>query len=537
MAEIALLSNQASSLYASSKASGGSDKSAYIYDMKQSSVNKFRERFVKTPINGASFASTATCEVPAFGVLKQMVLKTVIRYNQTDATTVPMFSASLFSQLIDQCSIKNSSREIQVLYGDCIKYLVYNLPDHQSKKWRLAGLDNMLCADAGAYKEGATSTLAGYRGQIKADGNDNDVVVYTVLPFSFFEDFGSSSQYKNCLNTRFLERLSLDIKFAEQIKVVNGATSNATTFKIQSCDLLCSFDVIQDKELQEIESANYSLSQPLAMVVGNWNKTRAEFEATSASMTFPIQLFNTDLAHSLLITVKKISDATQLATLAQLVNEVEHADNTDKSASAGMSMGYGRTATGNLIAGIANNHSANVFRPHTNLHAIPRTATQLVAGAPVNVTTVPLGLGTSRPGQDLCKVDAITITSAGREIYKSETHEETLLLTNTDKRGSCWFSNDHYGRTCGEVADLTDPMGCSRSNLYVIPFGDDSHTDAIRGCLSMKNLNSVKVEVKCSGLQAPATGNARYEVCVYVRKYSALSIESNSGRVSVAVST
>jgi len=199
-------------------------------------------------------------------------------------------------------------------------------------------------------------------------------------------------------------------------------------------------------------------------------------------------------------------------------------------------MGYGATATGNLITGIANNHSGNVVRPHTNLHAIGG-AVQLVSPATTNINSVALGLGTSRPGQDLCKVDSITITSAGREIYKCETHTEALLLTNTDKRGACWFSNDDYQRTQGEIADLADTMGCSRSNLYVIPFGDDTHTDAIRGCLSMKNLNSVKVEVKCSGLQAPVATNARYEVCVYVRKYSALSIESNSGRVSVAVST
>lgn len=529
MAEIALLSNQASSLYASSKASGGSDKSAYIYDMKQSAVNKFRERFVRTPLNGANFASTATCEIPAFGVLKQMVLKTTITYDAASAASVPMFSRAVFSQLIDECSIKNSSRQIQVLYGDTIKYLVYNLPEGQSKKWRLVGLDDMKCADANAYlNNAATSVDKRYRGQIIPSTAIQEVVVYTILPFSFFEGFGSSSQYKNCLNTRFLERLSLDVKFNPHTAVVNAPTGNATTFAIKSCELLCSFDVIQDKELQEIESANYSLSQPLAMVVGNWNKTRAEFTATAADQTFEVQLFNTDLAHSLLIVVKKVSDGTMLSNLAQDVNLVSVNAGGLISANAQYTEGYGTTANGARITAAADLHGMSAY-PRTNLHACCNSAVR---------ANVAAGLGTSRPGQDLAQIDEITITSAGRELYKSTTHEEGLFLTNTDKRGACWFSSDMgRGHIIGESCDLADTMLCSPYNMYCIPFGDDDNCDAIRGCLSMKNLNSVKVSVRCKNLQAPATTNARYEVNVYIRKYSALSIESNSGRVSVAVST
>ena len=538
MAEICLLSNQSSSLYASSKASGGSDKSAYIYDMKQSSVNKFRERFVRTPLNGANFASTATCEIPAFGVLKQMVLRVDIKWTDGTGTDVPMISRSVFSQLIDQVSIKNSSREIQVLYGDCIKYLVYNMEEGQSKKWRLAGCDDLLCADKTAYLDGATAVKR-YKGKLfPASTNERTLTCYCVLPFSFFEGFGSSSQYKNCLNTRFLERLSLDVKFNPSNKVVNEPTAGAWTYSLGTTELLCSFDVIQDKELQEIESANFSLSQPLAMVVGNWNKTRAEFTATAADNTFEIQLFNTDLAHSLLIVCRKVNDTPQLTSLTDAINQ------SPGEVRYRATEGFGLTESAKLVTATAGGDAASagaaanvlqnaVYQPHTNLHAVHVNTIHNNAGA---IDTVAKGLGVSRPGADLCKIDEIVITSAGREIYKSSTHEEGLLLTNTDKRGASWFSSE-MGKKVGETADLEDPMGCSPYYMYCVPFGDDDNCDAIRGCLSMKNLNSVKVSVRCKNLQAPATTSARYEVCVYVRKYSALSIESNSGRVSVAVST
>ena len=129
------------------------------------------------------------------------------------------------------------------------------------------------------------------------------------------------------------------------------------------------------------------------------------------------------------------------------------------------------------------------------------------------------------------KLDTITITSAGRELYKSSSHEESLFITNTNMRGSCWFDDEHY--KIGEPADLQDFNGCSAYNMYLIPFGDDDHTDAIRGMLSLKNLNSIKVALTLKN----AVQLGQYQVDVFIRKYSAISIESNSGRVQVAVSS
>jgi hypothetical protein len=618
MAEIALLSNQSSSLYASSKSSGGSDRSAYIYDMRQSSVNKFRERFIETPLNPAqpTFGGSATCELPAFGILKQMVLKTTINYRMHDTSAAPILSRALFSQLIDQVSIKNSSRELQVLYGDCLKYLVYNLGTEQSKKWRLVGLDNVKCADKDALSsDQANAVDARYNGVIglSAAAAGNDITIYTILPFSMFHGFGSSSEYKNLLNTRFLERLSVDVRFNAREAVLNAKAANGASGgfhvepTIKSCSLLTSFDIIQDKELQAIEQANYSLSQPLAMVLGNWNRTRATFTATGDdTQNFEVQLFNTDLAHSILITVKKINTKDQLYKLAEAINirsVSTGANGSPCDANAQFTEGYGTitsgvkagastktelglaadgtieytSATGALTGGagidaaniaaafplgsvlVLNNKNIPIVRNtgtvatgQTGLTneaastAISRTTTtpqRLPAYErtgkhciPHNTTitgyaTITEGKGVSRPGSDLMKLDTIKITSAGRELYKSSSHEESLFITNTNMRGSCWFDDEHY--KIGEPADLQDFNGCSAYNMYLIPFGDDDHTDAIRGMLSLKNLNSIKVALTLKN----AVQNGQYQVDVFIRKYSAISIESNSGRVQVAVSS
>jgi len=89
-------------------------------------------------------------------------------------------------------------------------------------------------------------------------------------------------------------------------------------------------------------------------------------------------------------------------------------------------------------------------------------------------------------------------------------------------RGSCWF-DDANGRV-GEDADLQDMNGCSQYNMYLVKFGDDDNLDAIRGMLSLKNLNSVKLELEVPNCVEGGT----YEVNVY---------EASSGRISTAVST
>lgn len=576
MAEIALLSNQSSSLYASSKSSGGSDTGSYIYDMKQSGINKFTEKFIRTPLNNAAFGANAQCEIPAFGILRQMVLKTTITYNIKTTAQTPVVAKALFAELIDQVALKNSSRELQVVYGDCIKYLVYNLGSEKSKKWKILGKDDMLIGDVNMLNGTAASAYTPRRpsAEIKtAAGADHTIDVYTVLPFSMFPDFGSDKHtpFKNLLNTRFCERLSIDVKYNPRIKALTASAANdaATGFASEptlTSELICCFDVIQDKELAAIEAANYSLSQPLALVLGNWNKRRSTFTAAAAGENeFEVQIFNTDLAHSMLITCKKVNTAAQLHNLGKAVNlqscnaAATHVANVPTAfcaAHAQFTEGYGtgiaaeRHAINNSIAGggdnVSNGSAQRLVRsfglpmPPTNKHCIPHDCDiQLTAngdGLDLDLrasqgTAVANGVGVSRQGADHQTISEITLTSAGRELYKANNHLEALYLGNSEMKGSCWFDDSNF--RVGEDADLQDQNGASQFNMYLIKFGDDDNLDAIRGMLSLKNLNSVKLNVKVPN----CVSGAKYEVNVYIRKYSAISIEASSGRISTAVST
>ncbi len=557
MAEIALLSNQSSSLYASSTSSGGADQSSYVYDMKQSGVNKFTEKFIRTPINSPAFGGNCQVEIPAFGILKQMVLKTTITYSLNTSASTPMVAKALFAEMIDQVSLKNSSRELQVLYGDCIKYLVYNLGASESKKWRIVGKDDLFLADPAAITSTAASAVGTPRNRYgdvgTAIGVDHTIDVYCVLPFSMFAKFGSDPEtpLKNLLNTRFCERLSLDIKFNPRIKaLVAGAANNAgaaqaftTEPTISKAELITQFDIIQDKSLAAIEAANYSLSQPLALVLGNWNKTRATFTAVSGAggvkNKFEVQLFNTDLCHSMLITCKKVNSESQLHNLTKGIN-IQSVEPTGAAAPvaafAQFTEGYGQTKVAAQVGVAAAGQAVHQPFPYTNKHCIQWDENR-------NVTTIhnfsggtqaerlAAGQGVSRPGADHQKIDSIKLTSAGRELYRADNHLEALYLGNSEMRGSCWF-DDANGRV-GEDADLQDMNGCSQYNMYLVKFGDDDNLDAIRGMLSLKNLNSVKLELEVPNCVEGGT----YEVNVYVRKYSAISIEASSGRISTAVST
>ena len=237
MAEIVLNSNESSSLFSSSKAAAGADSSAYTYSTMQSGVNKFTEHFIRSPINNASFGGgSASVNIPQFGILREMVVHTKIKYRIKTTAQVPVVAKALFAQLIDQVSLKNSSRELQVIYGDTIRHAVYSLGDEKSKKWKLLGQDDLMMTDVNGM---LNTQLASYnpRKNRQAVGfaADTDYVidVYSVLPFSMFPGFGSNEDtpFKNLLNTRFIETLKLDLKYSDRIKVLKNTNANVPKIK------------------------------------------------------------------------------------------------------------------------------------------------------------------------------------------------------------------------------------------------------------------------------------------------------------------
>jgi len=576
MAEIVLNSNASSSLFASSKAAAGADESSYTYSTLQSGVNKFTEKFIRSPINNAKFGSNSSVNVPQFGILREMVIHTQIKYNISTAAQTPVIAKALFAQLIDQVSLKNSSRELQVIYGDTIRHSVYSLGDERSKKWRLLGHDDLFITDvngmnntaAGAYRPRGINRVVG-----TAVG-EHTLDVYTVLPFSMFPGFGSNEEtpFKNLFNTRFIETISLDVKFADRIKVLNASAANgaskgfAVEPTINTAELICKFDIIENNSLKAIEAANYAISTPLAMVLGNYSRVTSSFIATATTAQPKVQLFDTSLAHSILVTVKKVSNKTQYMGLSQAINipscniaATHENDGIAKNmcaANAQFTEGYGATVGANrrtlnhTLAGGGNNladgsiqmlvRALGLPMPATNKHCIPNDCAITLTAANDGIALVltqtdagkAAGLGTSRPGDDLMSVQGLKLTSAGRTLYETKNDLESLLMGNSMLDGGKWYSQ--ASGHCGELSDMNNMNGCSRFNIYEIVFGDHgTNLDAIRGCLSMKNLNSLELVLDLKDLLADST----YEISIYVKKYSALSISASDGRISTSVST
>lgn len=450
MSEIALLSNQSSSLYASSVAGSSADQSEYVYDMDRSSVNKFKSRMTRVRINNPAFGGQVSVEIPSFGILTKMVLRTRITLNSINggddsALAAADVAKAIGAMMIDRVSLMNSSREIQTLYGDCIQYLIYNMPADEKKKW-LAAMGDDAGAPAGLVNtDGVPITFA------QGEAN-RSIDIYTLLPFSCFHEGGAGTPYKSCFNTRFIEKLNCTIKFAD-VGAAGGFTSSVAhgfsgvvTLDTNNCELLCDFDVLEQKSLNKVEEANYSLSQPLAQVMSNWALTKKSKTFGAGDTKMNINLFNTQLAHSIVIVVDR-KDATGLGHGAA---------------------GWQAYGTGRHVA-----------------------------------------------------LKGIKLSSAGRVLYEATTVQECAYIGSTDNGlGNCWG-------TYNAGAHGAD-------KFYVIPFGNLLRdTSAIKGCCALKNLNSLELEVDIVG----AGNNHIYELKAYCRFYQATATQSNTGRISISLSS
>ena len=448
MSEIALLSNQSSSLYASSVAGSSADQSEYVYDMDRSSVNKFKSRMTRVKVNNPTFGGQVSVEIPSFGILTKMVLRTRITF-ATQGTHGAQAGAdlakSIHAMIIDRVSLMNSSREIQTLYGDCIQYLVYNMPKDEKEKWLAVGADDPA--------DGSMVQTTGVTVPFTNAAQNPSVDIYTLLPFSCFHEGGSGTPYKSCFNTRFIEKLNCTIKFADvggagglaSAEGTNGFTGS--TIDVNHCELLCDFDVLEQKSLNKVEESNYSLSQPLAQVMSNWALTKRSSGALAGGNTkMNLNLFNTQLAHSIVIVV-------------------------DRKDNAGL------------------DHGANYWQKY----------------------------GTGRH----VALKGIKLSSAGRVLYEATTAQECAFIGSTDNSlGNCWGKRN---------------VGAPGSDkIYVIPFGNLLRdTSATKGCVALKNLNSLELEVDIVG----AADTHEYELKSYCRFYQATATQSNTGRISISLSS
>ncbi len=526
MSEISHLSLSSSSLYNSSIAGQSSDKDEYIYSMPKSSCNKFPDRFHIQKINNCDWDSTTSVEIASYGILRRLIVKFEIQIKGTNVGSTggaddrpPLIARGLFARMIKRADLMNSSRVILSLFDDVIQYLVYQMPEEKSKAYRLAGLDNTLFG-AGLnmhYTDHSYHNLASSINSATGATNtwQKSIFVFCPLPFSCFEMGGAGHPSKSCLDTRFLERLSVSLTIGKKDDCVyyrDGDKYTGTTgeVNIKNAWLLSDFDIIKQSELDQIEKANFATSSPLAQVFSNWEKVDHAFTATGTATLnaagfyeTTMNLYNTQLVHSMVVVLRKVPNITDTKAIALLCS------------------------------------GAGVF---------PKTS-NLTQGTPTDCSVY---------GNDFKTIHELELSSSGRTLYKAGSDIEALALTNNEGAGNPWFDlaesslggtftattanggaahanatgQQSIGLGVLERASMVDINGASKCNFYVIPFCNDCYkTNGINGALAMKNLNSVTLRVKTRHVDGK-----NYVLSCYVRYYQAIATESNSGRIQVSIS-
>ena len=492
-----------STLYASSIQGGNIDYDSFKYDLEKSYPNIYKDRHVAkefTGLKNASLGSSDSTEVSAFGLAREMYLKTTISYvtPTVDANQVCNVAQHLYKAIISRVALLNSSREIAQIYGDTMQWRAISRNNRGEKmKWLLAGKHNLqLNAKAlQVVEENLANEI------ICGDAVTQTITFYTDLPWSFLHGKFQSDDGKKTSalgNFRFLETCRVLVETAPAHEVVTGVgtgTGAITDLKIDKMELVVNYDIPESSDMMQIEN-QYSLDVPLSVLVGNEVLTETEVAATASSTTHSVKVFNTNLAKGFVVCVHKTRDATAARRLAVKITSGESNGSDDLIVEP----------TSAALALAANKHAAN---PHMGqYHSIPAT-------------------DDSRFGCDYKKVNALSIKSSGRVLFEADSYEQLLFCTTNMTN---WL--DVAAGNVREISQIMDKNSCNDVNFYWIPFCEKPNVNSFTGSLALKGLATCDVSVTF-----PSISGQKYKVKVYTIHHNIVSVDANSGRLIQSVSS
>jgi len=492
-----------STLYASSIQGGNIDYDSFKYDLEKSYPNIYKDRHVAkefTGLKNASLGSSDSTEVSAFGLAREMYLKTTISYvtPSVDANQVCNVAQHLYKAIISRVALLNSSREIAQIYGDTMQWRAISRNNRGEKmKWLLAGKHNLqLNAKAlQVVEENLANEI------ICGDAVTQTITFYTDLPWSFLHGKFQSDDGKKTSalgNFRFLETCRVLVETAPAHEVVTGVgtgTGAITDLKIDKMELVVNYDIPESSDMMQIEN-QYSLDVPLSVLVGNEVLTETEVAATASSTTHSVKVFNTNLAKGFVVCVHKTRDATAARRLAVKITSGESNGSDDLIVEP----------TSAALALAANKHAAN---PHMGqYHSIPAT-------------------DDSRFGCDYKKVNALSIKSSGRVLFEADSYEQLLFCTTNMTN---WL--DVAAGNVREISQIMDKNSCNDVNFYWIPFCEKPNVNSFTGSLALKGLATCDVSVTF-----PSISGQKYKVKVYTIHHNIVSVDANSGRLIQSVSS
>lgn len=492
-----------STLYASSIQGGNIDYDSFKYDLEKSYPNIYKDRHVAkefTGLKNASLGSSDSTEISAFGLAREMYLKTTISYvtPTVDANQVCNVAQHLYKAIISRVALLNSSREIAQIYGDTMQWRAISRNNRGEKmKWLLAGKHNLqLNAKAlQVVEENLANEI------ICGDAVTQTITFYTDLPWSFLHGKFQSDDGKKTSalgNFRFLETCRVLVETAPAHEVVTGVgtgTGAITDLKIDKMELVVNYDIPESSDMMQIEN-QYSLDVPLSVLVGNEVLTETEVAATASSTTHSVKVFNTNLAKGFVVCVHKTRDATAARRLAVKITSGESNGSDDLIVEP----------TSAALALAANKHAAN---PHMGqYHSIPAT-------------------DDSRFGCDYKKVNALSIKSSGRVLFEADSYEQLLFCTTNMTN---WL--DVAAGNVREISQIMDKNSCNDVNFYWIPFCEKPNVNSFTGSLALKGLATCDVSVTF-----PSISGQKYKVKVYTIHHNIVSVDANSGRLIQSVSS
>jgi len=494
-----------STLYASSIQGGNVDYDSYKYDLEKSAPNIFKDRHVSkefTGLKNASLGSSDSTEISAFGLAREMYLKTTISYTTptVDANQVCNVAQHLYKAIISRVALLNSSREIAQMYGDTMQWKAISRNDRGEKmKWLLAGRHNLQLNKI-EFAPSTTKENQNYE-VIVGDAVTQTITFYTDLPWSFLHGkFQSDDGRKTSAlgNFRFLETCRVLVETAPAHEVVAGVgpgTSAITDLKIDKMELKINYDIPSSDDMMALES-QYSLDVPLSILVGNEVLTQSEVTATATSTTHSVKVFNTNLAKGFLVCAHKVRDATAARRLGAAIT-------------AGTSNGSDGLIVAPADAAKTLAISQHIVNPHmSQYHSLAAN-------------------DDSRFGCDYKKATALSIKSSGRVLFEATSYEELLFCTTNMTN---WL--DVAAGNVREISQIADKCSCNDVNFYWIPFCEKPNVNSFTGGLALKGLATADVSITF-----PSVSGEKYAVKVYTVHHNIVSVDANSGRLIQSVSS
>ncbi len=505
MANIVQEALKQSTLYASSIQGGNIDYDSFRYDLEKSYPNIYKDRHVAkefTGLKNASLGSSDSTEISAFGLAREMYLKTTISYvtPSVDANQVCNVAQHLYKAIISRVALLNSSREIAQIYGDTMQWRAISRNNRGEKmKWLLAGKHNLQLnkiefAPASTKENLPTEIVSGA-------ATTQTITFYTDLPWSFLHGKFQSDDGKKTSalgNFRFLETCRVLVETAPAHEVVAGVgtgTSAITGLKIDKMELMVNYDIPESSDMMQIEN-QYSLDVPLSILVGNEVLTQSEVTATATSTTHSVKVFNTSLSKGFLVCCHKVRDATAAQRLGAAITAGE------SNGSDGLIVEPTNAATTLAI-------TQHIVNPHmSQYHSLAAN-------------------DDSRYGCDYKKVNALSVKSSGRVLFEADTYEQLLFCTTNMTN---WL--DVAAGNVREISQIMDKNSCNDVNFYWIPFCEKSNVNSFTGALALKGLATCDVSVTF-----PSVSGQKYAVKVYTIHHNIVSVDANSGRLIQSVSS